>query len=549
MRRPCPEPLRAVIAVLLLALLWLTPAIAQDRLDLSARDVAVVRINIIDLLANEPRLPLPIRQRRDVLRTYYEEQGGDLLWLNSPRAALMVSRLTNATDDGLKPEDYPGPQLASLLHAAGETDKRSLAIIELYFSAAFLEYASDLKVGRFLPNKIDPNFFLTPRSIDEAAALSGVAKSPDIGAVLSAWEPQGAEYQALRRALDDYHALEALGGWGRVPLGDALKPGMTDPRIPALRARLAITDGAAAEPPSAPELYDDGLVVAVKHFQARHGLDVDGVVGRASLVAMNVPIAARIESIDFAMERWRWMPDDLGRQYVIVNIAGFDLRRVADGQVVEQMAVVVGKPYSRTPVFSDAIRYLEFNPYWNVPAGLAATEELPKLQSNPAAVAAAGFEAVRGKDVYDVRQVDWAQVSPGKFPFQLRQKPGANNALGRVKFMFPNAHDVYLHDTPSRSLFGRAERAFSHGCIRLSRPLELADQVLAAGGVDGWSIARIDSVVASQQNTVVNLKTPLPVHITYLTAWVESDGVHFSSDIYGHDEKLLAALTGKSLAW
>ena len=543
MLRRCRELLIALVA------LCCVPALAQDISGMSARDLAVVRINIIDLLANEPQLPLPIRQRRDVLRAYYEERGGELIWLGSPRGAEMVARLVNAADDGLNPDDYPGARLGELLTAAGATDKRSLAIIELYFSAAFLEYASDLRVGRFLPNKIDPNFFLAPRQIDESAALDIVASEVDLGTAFHRFEPQSSEYAALHQALDDYRALAVLGGWGTVPLGETLKPGMIDPRIPALRARLAVTDGAAAEAVGTPELYDDVLVEAVKRFQARHGLEVDGVVGPASLVAMNVPIEARIESIAFAMERWRWMPDDLGQQYIIVNIAGFELERVKDGAVEERMAVVVGKPYSRTPVFSDAIRYLEFNPYWNVPAGLAAKEELPKLKANAASVAAAGFEVLRGNEVYDVRQVDWAQVSSSRFPFQLRQRPGPNNALGRVKFMFPNQHDVYLHDTPSRSLFGRAERAFSHGCIRLSRPLELAEQVLAAGGVADWSMGRIDSVISSVKNTVVNLKTPLPVHITYLTAWAEPDGVHFSSDIYGHDEKLLAALDGKSLAW
>jgi len=257
----------------------------------------------------------------------------------------------------------------------------------------------------------------------------------------------------------------------------------------------------------------------------------------------------RIRSLDLVMERWRWMPQNLGPRYVLVNIAGFDLQRVEDGQIAERMPVVVGKPYSRTPVFSDAIRYLEFNPYWTVPAGIAVGEELPKLQSNPGGLSAQGFEAVAGGQAYDLRSIDWRRYGKGNFPFQLRQRPGANNALGRVKFMFPNAHDVYLHDTPSRSLFGRAERAFSHGCIRVSRPLELANAVLKAGGVAGWDAGRIDRLVATDSNTVVTLANPLPVHITYLTAWVENGVVNFRKDIYEHDTKLVAALDGKSIAW
>jgi murein L,D-transpeptidase YcbB/YkuD len=243
------------------------------------------------------------------------------------------------------------------------------------------------------------------------------------------------------------------------------------------------------------------------------------------------------------------MPEDLGKQYLIVNIAGFELRRMNAGAVEERMAVVVGKPYHRTPVFSDRIRYIEFNPYWNVPPGILIKEELPKLRRNPASVAARGFELVQGGRVVDPRSVDWSRYGAGRFPFSLRQRPGANNALGRVKFMFPNPHNVYLHDTPARNLFVRDVRAFSHGCIRLARPLDLADQVLRVGGVPGWNKDRIDRVVACAQRAVVSLEEPLPVHITYLTAWVDNGIANFRQDIYGHDAKLLAALNGKDIAW
>jgi murein L,D-transpeptidase YcbB/YkuD len=323
---------------------------------------------------------------------------------------------------------------------------------------------------------------------------------------------------------------------------------MKDPRVPAIRTRLKLTDGVGPSRVES-EIYDDALVDAVKRFQARQGLENDGVIGASTIVAMNVPLQERIQSIVMALERLRWMPEDLGRQYVIVNIAGFDLRRINGGNVEEHMAVVVGKPYTRTPVFSDRIRYVEFNPYWTVPPGIAANEELPKLRKNPASLSEQGFELVRGNEVIDPKSIDWSRYGSGNFPFQIRQRPGDNNALGHVKLMFPNEHNVYLHDSPARSLFSRNVRAFSHGCIRLARPLDLADQVLRAGGVSGWNRDRIDQVIALGKNTVVSLQNPLPVHITYMTAWVDGDFVNFRPDIYGHDAKLLAALDGKSIAW
>ena len=540
---------RSLAGVMLLwqALAWqVSPSQAQ--IVNSPRELAIIRINVLDLLVREPSLPLPVRQRRDALWQYYQVLGGELLWLGSHRLNEFLSRLRDAEADGLDSKDYPSKQLTALAAAKASDDKRSLALVELYFSAAFLEYASDIKVGRFLPRKVDPNFFIEGRTIDQTAALKGLAATDSLDRFFRGWQPADPRYAMLRAALAKYRSLAAKGGWSAVSLGQTLKPGMSDPRVPAVRARLMLTDDAQSAAPD-PQLYDDSLVKAVKHFQARQGLEVDGTIGASTIVAMNVPVQERIQSIIMAMERLRWMPEDLGSQYVIVNIAGFELRRINGGNIEEKMAVVVGKPYHRTPVFSGLIRYIEFNPYWNVPPSIALNEELPKLRRNPAGVAAQGFEVVRGSQVIDPRSIDWSQYGRGHFPYQLRQRPGANNALGRVKLMFPNPHNVYLHDSPARSLFSRNVRAFSHGCIRLARPLELADQVLRAGGVAGWNKDRIDGVIASAKNTVVNLQEPLPVHITYLTSWVDGGVANFRQDIYGHDTKLLAALDGKSIAW
>ncbi len=544
--------IRRIVAstVLLCVALALQFSDAQAQIVSSPRDLAVIRINLLDLLANEPNLPLPIRQRREALAAFYQTFGGELLWLASSRASALISRLKNAEADGLDPNDYPSKQLATISATGPSADKRGLAIIELYFSSAFLEYASDLKVGRFLPSKVDPNFFIEGRTIDQQAALKDLAQTDSIDRFFDAWQPPGQRYTALRTVLAKYRALAAKGGWNTIPLGESIKPGMSDARIPAIRARLSLTDAASGEAGAAEgQLYGNALVEVVKRFQARQGLEGDGVIGSTTIVAMNVPVQERIKSIILAMERLRWMPENLGQQYLIVNIAGFELRRVNAGKVEERMAVVVGKPYHRTPVFSDRIRFLEFNPYWNVPPDIAVNEELPLLRKNPGGLSAQGFEVVRGNQVSDPSSVDWASVGPGHFPYQLRQRPGPNNALGRVKFMFPNPHNVYLHDSPARSLFERNVRAFSHGCIRLSRPLDLAEQVLRVGGVQGWSKERINDVVASTKNTVVNLREPLPVHITYLTAWADDGVANFRQDIYGHDAKLLAALEGKSIAW
>ena len=248
------------------------------------------------------------------------------------------------------------------------------------------------------------------------------------------------------------------------------------------------------------------------------------------------------------MERWRWMPSDLGKDHVIVNIAGFDLRLVQSGEIADEMAVVVGKPYSRTPVFSDAVRTVEINPYWNVPTGIAIKEELPKLQGEPRRPRRPRLSR-RCRATRPCRSMrsTGARTVPAIFRSSSARSPGPKNALGKVKFLFPNQFDVYMHDTPAQSLFDKADRAFSHGCIRLSRPIDLAVEVLA--GVPGWNRDRIDQTVATGNRTVVNLLTPLPIHITYLTAWVDNGKPNFRNDVYKQDAKLVAALAGRTMAW
>jgi murein L,D-transpeptidase YcbB/YkuD len=537
--------LRLAILAFSLCLPAASPGVAAAAL--TPQQEAAITINLADLLANEPGLPLPVRQRRDGINGYYQEAAGELLWIGTGRMPAFIARIKAAGDDGLDPQAYPAGQLERLATASEGSDARSQATIELFFSAAFLEFASDMKVGRLLPRKIDPNFFLQDKMIDQTGALEQLAASASIAAFFDAWEPQGTDYAGLKLGLAEYRAVADAGGWQSIPLGAALKPGASDPRIPALRARLAITDGSAPPDGADPERYDEALEAVVQGFQARHGLEADGVVGNASIAALNKPVDQRIDEIVAAMERIRWMPDNLGKEYLIVNIAGFDLKWIKGETLYDRMNVVVGKPYTRTPVFSDAIRYLEFNPYWNVPPGIALKEELPNLRKNAAARAAAGFEAVRGGEVIPLTAIDWNQYGPGNFPFQIRQRPGPKNALGQVKFMFPNKFDVYLHDTPSRNLFERAERAFSHGCIRVSRPIDLAEKVLA--GVPGWTPQRIKAVLAEGKNTTVNLVERLPIHITYLTAWSENGRLNFRNDIYDQDKKLISALNGRQLIW
>lgn len=324
-----------------------------------------------------------------------------------------------------------------------------------------------------------------------------------------------------------------------------MERGHSGDRVALLRERLLATGDLTTNPKASATLFDEAAEQTVLKFQRRHGLEDDGIVGPATLEALNVSAGQRVRQIELNMERWRWLPQDLGDRHLLVNIAGFDLDVVAGGTTVLSMRVIVGRDYRRTPVFSDRVTYLVFSPYWHVPPSIAVQDILPALKKDPHYLEKKNVRVFRGSgsDVREVdsRSIDWTKVGPSSFNYSFRQDPGPDNALGHVKFMFPNKFNVYLHDTPARELFHKTERAFSSGCIRIEKPGDLAELLLRDDPT--WDRQRVRSAMGAGVEQTVRLRVPVPIHVLYWTAWVGEDGLlHFRKDIYGRDRRLDEAL-------
>ena len=484
------------------------------------------------------------------LAAFYGARDYQPLWVSetgvTARGVTLAEHLLDAGSEGLDPNDYAAREIDALLDA---DTPGALADLETELNLGLMQFASDLASGRVEPALFDPETFVYPQDVERGQVLTGAAGSADIDAFIESFKPSSDRYDRTRLALEDYRRLAAGGGWPNVPEGETLKPSTTDPRVQALRSRLAVTGEVSGPAAGDPTFFDADLESAVRAFQARHGLEVDGKVGRESLAALNVPVERRIDQLILNLERRRWMPDDFGDRFVFVNLADFHLKVVVasggEEDTIFDSRVVVGTPYFRTPVFSDEITYIEINPYWTVPPSIARNELLPKIKKDPGYLAKNEYLLFDGwgesAKTLDPQNIDWTRVRADNFGYKIRQEPGDRNALGRIKFMFPNQFNVYLHDTPSKSLFGRASRAFSHGCVRVHEPITFAEFVL--NGHEGWDEAKVREVIDSGKRTVVPLQTPLPVHLTYLTAWVNKDGsVHFREDIYGRDALLAKVL-------
>lgn len=503
------------------------------------------------------------------MRRFYEKRGFTPAWSASsgplPVAQELIQAIGPLGVEGIAPGRYQPEKLEALRKEVEELEsfedpraQRRLADLDVELTNTFLTLAAHLAAGRLQPEKLRIDWYTKPRNVDLDARLEqALAQEGGLTNALRSLTPPHEEYARLRQALGRYREIAAKGGWPTVPAGEELKKGATGERVRALRLRLAATGDLAVQAPAEskgqpapPPVYDDAVAAAVSRFQKRHGLEVTGVVDEETLAELNVPAADRVRQIQVNMERWRWMPATLGERYIYVNVPEFYMRLYEGKRVAVEMRVVVGKDQSKTPAFSDQMTYLELNPDWNLPGTILSEEILPKLASDPGYLARNDMEVVKGWGD-DAEVVDSSLASeaarPGS-PYRVRQRAGQANPLGQVKFMFPNEFDIYLHDTPADHLFDKAERDFSHGCIRLENPIELAHYLLRED--PKWTPDAIRDTIASGEHASIKLPRPLPVHILYWTAWVDLDGtVQFRKDVYGHDAALEKALADEPPVW
>jgi len=562
-RRPVADTAR-IVALLVLAAFAAASARAQQ--PVVAPATAAVAVS-----ASSP-LSESIRERIDHLRyeeqhdirgariiadelvsLYYESQQFQPAWHDVAKLDELVAAIDDLRNDGLNPDDYHLAALQSYrldVRMGTALTNQDRADLELLATDAFMLGLYHVFVGKVDPVKLSTQWNFAPRptpGIEQG--LQRFSERLAAGEIREAFErarPSHAWYQRGRDRLKEYRAIAAAGGWPELPDGPTLKPGMSDPRVPALRKRLAVTrdlavPAGAAEPADA-TLYDATVEQAVKSFQERHGLTADGAIGPGTRAALNVPVAQRIDQIRVNLERGRWTLHEMKGEFVLVDVAGFYVSYFRNDEPIWTSRVIVGKDGRETPVFRSTITYVVFNPTWTIPPGILVKDKLPDLKRNPGALQRMNIRVLdgSGREV-NPYSVNWHQYGPNRLPpYQFRQDPGPNNALGLVKIMFPNPYLVYLHDSPAKSLFEQDQRMFSSGCIRVQKPFELAELVL---NDPLWNQQSISQLIATKETRTVTLKKPIPVLLLYWTAQPRPDGqVIFRNDVYGRDPPTLAAL-------
>lgn len=532
--------------MLCLAVGWVSPALAAEA---AAADPVATAISAeLDALMNPEVTTVRGVQvaMRERLQDFYSRRQFHPAWSSAHAQQQLLQALADSYDDGLDPADYYLPLLRELSTqaAAPQATATLKAQYDLLLTEALLRLSYHLSFGKVDPESFDAqwNYGRTLSNRDVSQQIEAAIASDQVYERIAALKPTHFLYARLKQELLRQRTLEKAGGWSALPAGPALKPGASDARVPALRARLIFSGDLTDTAPPDPLLYDATLVTAVKRYQQRTGLDADGAVGAGTLKQLNIPVAERITQLRVNLDRGRVLLQDLPAEFVVVNIAGYSVYLVRGENTVWSGRAQVGKTYRRTPIFRSKITYLVWNPTWTVPPGIIRNDILPAARRDPSSITKRGLRVLdgSGREV-DPASVDWSRFSSGHIPYTLRQDPGPKNALGRVKLMFPNDYQVYLHDTPSQSLFDSAQRAFSSGCVRVERAPELARLLLDDPQV--WNSESIDKVIAGGKLQNVTLKQQMPVLLTYWTAWVDPQGgANFRDDIYGQDAKWAAGL-------
>lgn len=483
---------------------------------------------------------------------FYERRHLEPAWVKgtAPRShiAELISALNGASAEGLDPQLYNVSLLEQKRQAASRGllskkgfDPAEAGELDAWLTYLYLKYASDLADGLSDLARADGKWQIRPEKFDAAARLEDALEKDRVEASLRELPPENPQYQALRRMLAEYRSQEARGAWPVVPGKLRLAPGHRSRAVALIAQRLSASGDYTGPVPDAGSSYTADLQDAVKRFQRRHGLIDDGIVSAQVVAEMNVPIQERISQITLNLERWRWLPRDLGARHILVNIPEYRLEVWERNRVPLTMRVVVGKQDTQTPIFNDVMTHVVFSPYWNVPPDIAQGETLPEIMKDPGFLDRNNMEVLDpdGNQI-DPRTIDLAD--PARYRF--RQRPGQQNSLGLVKFMFPNQYNVYLHDTPADSLFARASRSFSHGCVRIENPQALAQYVLA--DQPEWTPDRIQEAMHAEQERTVKLRSAIPVYLGYWTARVSADGVlQFRRDVYGIDGRQRSLLADR----
>lgn len=503
---------------------------------------------IYDQLSGEAASIRVLPETRDAILEQYRAQNFRPMWLDggklTARGADVLKLLSASADEGLEPQSYLPTGLAAFDAPLPQQDAGAMARLDIDLTAAALRYARDASGGQFDPNRLSRYHDMTPPWVPATQSMKVLAWSPFAADYLKSLHPKHPAYQAMKAALAEAREAAPVT-FDTIADGPIVKKGENDDRIPDVRTRLAELGYAAATAEEGdPTLLDAELSVQLRLFQKASNIKVSGALGPQTVAALNTDVSkADTEKLLDNMERLRWLPRDLGSRHVFVNQAAFEAQVMENGRAVWETRVIVGKPMTQTAVFNDEMEYVVFNPSWGVPPSIIKNEYLPKLRRDPGYLDRIGFKVVNqdGK-VVPSRSVSWASYG-SKVPFGIHQPPGQENALGELKFLFPNSHDIYMHDTPNRDLFERAERAFSHGCVRVQNPREFAAVVL------GWTPEEVAAHAESAKTETVRLKNKLPVHIAYFTAWPDADGhIRYFKDVYGRDEAMRKARSATLVA-